>query len=123
MKKRWIALGIAVLAGAGGYQAFQANKYRLPGIVQDWRDPVQPNRAVAWQQGPATPPTAASATRPSEIHLRSEEHTSELQSLMRSSSAVFTLQKNKQINYTHTSQTHTHTALHKKHTRREPNHI
>src|SRR3546814_1212295 len=56
MKKRWIALGIAVLAGAGGYQAFQANKYRLPGIVQDWRDPVQPNRAVAWQPGPAAPP-------------------------------------------------------------------
>src|SRR3546814_13714844 len=52
MKKRWIALGIAVLAGAGGYQAFQANKYRLPGIVQDWRDQVQPNRAVAWQPGP-----------------------------------------------------------------------
>src|SRR3546814_11136941 len=56
MKKRWIALGIAVLAGAGGYQAFQANKYRLPGIVQDWRDPVQPNRAVAWQPGPAAAP-------------------------------------------------------------------
>src|SRR3546814_12789263 len=58
MKKRWFALGLVALAAVGGYQTFEANKYRLPGIVQDWRDPVQPNRAVAWQQGPATPPAA-----------------------------------------------------------------
>ncbi|WP_338424504.1 sulfatase-like hydrolase/transferase [Sphingopyxis kveilinensis] len=56
MKKRWIALCVLTLAAAGGYWAFQANKYRLPGILQDWRDPVQPNRAIAWQQGPAAAP-------------------------------------------------------------------
>lgn len=55
MKKRWIALGAIAALGVGGYFAFEANKYRLPGILQDWRDPVQPNRPVAWQQGPATP--------------------------------------------------------------------
>ena len=53
MKKRWVALGVLALVGAGGYWAFEANKYRIPGILQDWRDPVQPNRVVAWQQGPA----------------------------------------------------------------------
>src|SRR3546814_13835822 len=58
MKKRWIALGLVALAAVGGYQTFEANKYRLPGIVQDCRDPVQPTRAVAWQQGHATPPAA-----------------------------------------------------------------
>ena len=57
MKKRWVALGVLALFGAGGYWGFQANKYRLPGIIQDWRDPVQPNRPVVWQQGPATAPT------------------------------------------------------------------
>ena len=56
MKKRWLALGLVVLIGAGGYWTFQENKYRLPGLLQDWRDPVQPNRPVAWQQGPAEAP-------------------------------------------------------------------
>ena len=56
MKKWWIALSLAVLIGAGGAWAFQANKYRLPGLIQDWRDPVRPNRPIVWQQGPATPP-------------------------------------------------------------------
>ena len=52
MKKTWVALCVLAAAGAGGYWAYEANKYKLPGIVQDWQDPVQPNRAVAWQQGP-----------------------------------------------------------------------
>lgn len=56
MKKRWIALCALLLAGAGGYRAFEANKYRIPDILQDWKDPVQPNRAIAWQQGPAKAP-------------------------------------------------------------------
>ncbi|SNS64967.1 Arylsulfatase A [Sphingopyxis indica] len=56
MKKRWLALGAVALLGAGGYYGFQANKYRLPGLIQDWQSPVQPNRPVAWQQGPAKPP-------------------------------------------------------------------
>src|SRR3546814_1179974 len=36
------------------------------------------------------------------LHLRSEEHTSELQSLMRNSYAVFCLKKKKHNNFTHT---------------------
>src|SRR3546814_7114604 len=39
---------------------------------------------------------------------RSEEHTSELQSLMRISYAVFCLKKKKQIRHTHTNSTRTH---------------
>lgn len=56
MRKGWIALGAIALLGAGGYHLFEANKYRLPGIIQDWNDPVQPARAVLWQQGPAAAP-------------------------------------------------------------------
>ena len=56
MKKKWVALGILALVGACGYWAFEANKYRLPGLLQDWRDPVQPNRPVVWQQGAAKAP-------------------------------------------------------------------
>ena len=55
MKKRWIALGVIAALGAGGYWAFEANKYRLPGMLQDWREPVQPNRAIAWRRGPEAP--------------------------------------------------------------------
>ncbi|SKB50167.1 sulfatase-like hydrolase/transferase [Sphingopyxis flava] len=66
MKKRWIVLGLAALLGAGAYQAFEANKYRLPGLIADWRDPVQPNRPVVWQQGPGVP---AEAIQPPNIIL------------------------------------------------------
>src|SRR3546814_3899260 len=45
--------------------------------------------------------------RDDEIY-RSEEHTSELQSLMRISYAVFCLKKKKKYNKTTTSQVHTH---------------
>ncbi|MDZ3833619.1 MAG: sulfatase-like hydrolase/transferase [Sphingopyxis sp.] len=56
MKKRWIALGVLLMLMATSYWAFQENKYRLPGLLSDWRDPVQPNRMIAWQQGPVTAP-------------------------------------------------------------------
>ncbi|MDO9364283.1 MAG: sulfatase-like hydrolase/transferase, partial [Sphingopyxis sp.] len=66
MRKSWVALGVLALAGAGGYWAFQANKYRLPGMVQDWKDPVQPNREITWQKGPTAP---SAAKRPPNIIL------------------------------------------------------
>ena len=59
MARRWVVLGVAALAAIGGYWAYDENKYRIPGIVQDWQDPVQPNRAIAWQQGPAAAPAGA----------------------------------------------------------------
>lgn len=62
MKKRWIALGVVALLGAGGYWTFEANKFRLPGLLQDWRDPVQPNRPVAWAAGPAAAPAGERRT-------------------------------------------------------------
>src|SRR3546814_3629089 len=43
-------------------------------------------------------PAAESRSRPPRAHLRSEEHTSELQSLMRISYAVFCLKKKKHEN-------------------------
>ncbi|MBL8650075.1 MAG: sulfatase-like hydrolase/transferase [Sphingopyxis sp.] len=56
MKKRWVALGVLALFGAGGYWTYKANTYRLPGLMSDWRDPVQPNQPVKWEAGPATAP-------------------------------------------------------------------
>src|SRR3546814_3159631 len=51
------------------------------------------------------------------IALRSEEHTSELQSLMRISYAVFCLKKKKQLNtYTHSPQEHNNTDTVQKYT-------
>lgn len=55
MRKYWLFLGGAALLAGGGYALFEANKYRLPGLIEDWRNPVQDNRAVAWQHGPAAP--------------------------------------------------------------------
>ncbi|MEI9888777.1 MAG: sulfatase-like hydrolase/transferase [Rhizomicrobium sp.] len=56
IKKRWIALGAVAIMAAAGYVAFQHYWYYIPGIVSRWRDPVLPNQAVTWQQGPATAP-------------------------------------------------------------------
>lgn len=70
MKKRWVALCVLALMGGAGYWAFEANKYKLPGLIQDWKDPVQPNRAVVWQQGPAAVPASPPAgKRPPNIIL------------------------------------------------------
>ena len=70
MKKRWVALGVVAALAAGGYWGFQVNKYRLPGLLQDWRDPVQDNRPVVWQQGPAkAPPSPPGGKRPPNIIL------------------------------------------------------
>ncbi|RYD40675.1 MAG: sulfatase, partial [Sphingomonadales bacterium] len=70
MKKRWVALCALAVIGAGGYWTFEANKYKLPGIVQDWKDPVQPNRPVAWQQGPGgIPASPLGGKRPPNIIL------------------------------------------------------
>ncbi len=66
MRKYWLFLGAATLLAGGGYALFDANKYRLPGLVEDWRDPVQDNRPVIWQQGPAA---ARAGERPPNIVL------------------------------------------------------
>lgn len=69
MKKKWVGLGVAALVVAGGYWGFQANTYRLPGLLQDWSDPVQDNRPVVWQRGLEKAPSPAPAGRPPNIIL------------------------------------------------------
>ncbi len=66
MKKKWMALGALVVVAAGGYALFQTQKYRLPGLIQDWQSPVKDNRPIVWAQGPATAP---SGERPPNIIL------------------------------------------------------
>src|SRR3546814_8736873 len=58
-------------------------------------------------------PLIARKSRPAKDTRRSEEHTSELQSLMRISYAVFCLKKKTtQIHTTHTTDKHTHKTRH-----------
>ncbi|MCC2602786.1 sulfatase-like hydrolase/transferase [Sphingopyxis yananensis] len=52
-KSIWLAAVLLLLGG--GYVAFDQNKHKIPGWISDWRDPVGPNRDIAWQTGPATP--------------------------------------------------------------------
>src|SRR3546814_9125663 len=55
----------------------------------------------AVQRATPKPVTAARAIAPATVPRRAEEHTSELQSLMRISSAVYCLKKNKTANEQH----------------------
>lgn len=56
IKKRWIALGVVLAVAVAGYVAYQKYWYYIPGILSEWRDPVQPTMAVNWNAGPATAP-------------------------------------------------------------------
>lgn len=67
---RKIAIAAAVCAAllAGGYAAFDRWFIYLPGIVQDFRNPIGPNQEVAWRSGPQHA-DAQSETRPPNIIL------------------------------------------------------
>src|SRR3546814_3061710 len=82
-KKRW---GVAAVA-----LAYRLNKL---GLMTEWQY-IQVNRRY----------------RTSEPDGRSEEHTSELQSLMSISYAVFCLKKKKQYKTTHTEHQYIHTDI------------
>src|SRR3546814_3296468 len=66
---------------------------------------VKPLSCGAGEGGARSAPGEGPALREERPHPRSEEHTSELQSLMRISYAVFCLKKKKQYKQTHTSTT------------------
>ncbi|MGY6660891.1 MAG: sulfatase [Glycocaulis sp.] len=52
-----LAAGAAlVILAAAGFWAFDRYFIYLPGLVQDIRNPIGPNRAVEWQRGPDTAP-------------------------------------------------------------------
>lgn len=65
---RALLVGAAILAGLAlaGFWAFDRYFIYLPGIVQDIRNPIGPNRAVDWQRGPDT---AHEGARPPNIIL------------------------------------------------------
>jgi len=49
---RGAMLAVAIL-GVTGFAAYQRYWYYLPGLIASIRDPVGPNHAVTWQQGPS----------------------------------------------------------------------
>src|SRR3546814_5712332 len=80
-------------AGPARYAAYLEGRRSLPGETRDYL------RKVARTDAPPSPRVASeSAVFAVELELRSEEHTSELQSLMRISYAVFCLKKKNKTN-------------------------
>ncbi|MFI5351564.1 MAG: sulfatase-like hydrolase/transferase [Candidatus Binatales bacterium] len=49
-----IVIGSAAAVVAIGVYLFSQYWYYAPGLIQSIRDPIQPNRPVQWQEGPAT---------------------------------------------------------------------
>src|SRR3546814_8670738 len=74
----------------------------LPRRGARWRRPASPGKAIARKQWPESDGPSDTGWRPRrQPPPRSEEHTSELQSLMRISYAVFCLKKKNQNNTTY----------------------
>jgi arylsulfatase A-like enzyme len=67
---RWAFITLATAAAIfiAGFILWQNYWYYLPGILAEWRNPVQENRPVTWQAGPAAP-AAPIVSRPPNIIL------------------------------------------------------
>src|SRR5579862_641169 len=48
--------GVVLVLAAAGYGLFQRYWYYTPAIIAAITNPVQPNRPVTWEQGPAQAP-------------------------------------------------------------------
>src|SRR3546814_2919296 len=79
--------------------------------TQPTRQPTHEIRRLGWPHQPSSAHPNAGSMKPTQPtrHQRSEEHTSELQSLMRNSYAVFCLKKKKHNENTTTTTGNTHT--------------
>lgn len=68
-----IALAALVVVAVTGVVLFNRYWYYLPGILQEIRDPVQPNREVTWDQGPADAAVPASERRPNIVVILADD--------------------------------------------------
>jgi arylsulfatase A-like enzyme len=66
-------LAVLVVIGVVGVVLFQRYWYYIPGIVQELRDPVQPNREVTWEEGPAEPAAPADQRPPNIIVILADD--------------------------------------------------
>jgi len=48
------ALAVILGIGVGGWLAFDRYGDRIPGLLQDWQDPIGPHREMVWEAGPET---------------------------------------------------------------------
>ncbi|MBO6678828.1 sulfatase-like hydrolase/transferase [Parvibaculum sp.] len=67
-----IAAGFVVLVVVGAI-LFSRYWYYLPGILQELRDPVQPNREVTWEQGPEEPVVPAVERKPNIVVILADD--------------------------------------------------
>ena len=48
----FIALGVVAVLAVSGWLVFDRYAIRMPGLLTDWRSPIQPNQPVNWSRGP-----------------------------------------------------------------------
>ncbi|MBO6667341.1 sulfatase-like hydrolase/transferase [Parvibaculum sp.] len=66
-------LAALVVVGVLGVVLFQRYWYYIPGIIQELRDPVQPNREVTWDEGPAEAAVPADARQPNIVVILADD--------------------------------------------------
>lgn len=57
LRRSLIVLGVIALMAVGGYAIFRSYAIYVPGVLAEWRNPIAPTQAIAWDQGPAAPAT------------------------------------------------------------------
>src|SRR5690606_21406578 len=72
-KRGAVILATLVVVVAVGAALFSRYWYYLPGILQELRDPVQPNREVIWEQGPEEPAAPAAERAPNIVVILADD--------------------------------------------------
>jgi arylsulfatase A-like enzyme len=75
VKRRGTIITLVVIAVVlvGGWMWFQSHWYYIPGWIQDFKNPIEPNRPVTWGQGPAVAAAPIDQRQPNVILILADD--------------------------------------------------
>ncbi|MDR3499871.1 MAG: sulfatase-like hydrolase/transferase [Parvibaculum sp.] len=72
-RKSIVAISIVLVLIAAGGLAFERYWYYIPGIIANLKNPIEPNRPVAWEKGPEVASTPADRRPPNVIVILADD--------------------------------------------------
>jgi arylsulfatase A-like enzyme len=73
ISRRLIALTVAAVLAVCAWQVYQRYWYYIPGIIQNIKNPIEPNHPLTWAQGPTTPSAPADRRPPNVIVILADD--------------------------------------------------